>query len=84
MAITLRRRSPSRPDLGQPRDDVVAAERTALTALAETLRELAAGLPAESRLAVELGAVARSIDVAGVLGTWRLQAAADALAAGTG
>jgi hypothetical protein len=81
MTITLRRRS--RPDHGpetaQPADDVVAAERSALTALVETLRELATGLPDESRLAVELGAVARSIDAAGVLGTWRLHAAADSL-----
>ena len=34
--------------------------------------ELAAGLPRDSLLAAEFTSVARSIDVAGVLGTWRL------------
>ena len=40
--------------------------------VAETLRELAAGLPQDSMLAAEFTSVARSIDAAGVLGTWRL------------
>ena len=69
MAITLgRRRRPRRDAL----DDVAQAERAAVTALAETLRSLAAGLPRDSLLAAEFASVARSIDAAGVLGTWRL------------
>jgi hypothetical protein len=71
MAITLGRRRRSRRDPA-PADDLARAERAAMTALAETLRQLAAGLPRESMLAAEFGSVARSIDVAGVLGTWRL------------
>jgi hypothetical protein len=51
---------------------VTQAERAAMTALAETLRSLAAGLPEESMLAAEFASVARSIDAAGVLGAWRL------------
>jgi hypothetical protein len=74
MAITLskRRRSQRAPaPTGFPYD-VVRAERAAMTALAETLRQLAADLPEESLLAAEFASVARSIDVAGVVGTWRL------------
>lgn len=75
MAIALRKRSRSRRGMmpTRPLDDVTQAERMAVTALAETLRQLAAGLPHDSRLAVEFVKVARSIDVAGVLGTWRLE-----------
>jgi hypothetical protein len=74
MAITLGKRSRSRRDPAPTRslDDIAQAERAAMTALAETLRHLAAGLPRESKLAAEFASVARSIDVAGVLGTWRL------------
>jgi len=68
MAITRGRRRRSRRDPG----DAAQAERAAMTALAETLRDLAAGLPRDSLLAAEFASVARSIDVAGVLGTWRL------------
>ncbi len=53
-------------------DDVAQAERAAMTALAETLRRLAGELPEDSPLAAEFASVARSIDVAGVVGTWRL------------
>jgi hypothetical protein len=83
MAITLRRRSRTRRDEPAP-DSIIAAERATLATLGDTLRELAAGLPAESRLAVEFEAVARSIEIAGVLGTWRLHAAADELADSAG
>jgi hypothetical protein len=69
MAITLGKRKRSR----RSHDDVAQAERDAVTTLAETLRRLAAGLPEDSPLAVEFASVARSIDVAGVLGTWRLE-----------
>lgn len=74
MAITLGRRTRSRREPAAPRalEDVAQAERAAVTALAETLRHLAAGLPRDSMLAAEFASVARSIDVAGVLGTWRL------------
>jgi hypothetical protein len=74
MAITLAKRFRSRHDTAPapPMDDVAQAERAAMTALAETLRHLAAGLPRDSVLAAEFASVARSIDVAGVLGTWRL------------
>jgi hypothetical protein len=74
MAIRLLTRFRSRRDLTPtcPLDDVTQAERTAMTVLAETLRQLAADLPDESSLAVEFAKVARCIDVAGVLGTWRL------------
>jgi hypothetical protein len=70
MAITLGKRRRSRPDPSL--DDLARAERAAVTALAETLRELAGGLPEDSLLAAEFASVARSIDVAGVVGTWRL------------
>jgi hypothetical protein len=74
MAITLGKRSRSRRDHAPTRslDEIAQAERAAMTALAETLRLLAAGLPRESKLEAEFASVARSIDVAGVLGTWRL------------
>jgi hypothetical protein len=74
MALRLRRRSRSRPDAksGRPFHDITQAERAAMTDLAHTLRQLAAELPRESRLAIEFDEIARSIDVAGVLGTWRL------------
>jgi hypothetical protein len=74
MAITLgrRRRSRREPTTTRALDDVARAERAAVTALAETLRDLAAGLPRDSMLAAEFASVARSIDVSGVLGTWRL------------
>jgi hypothetical protein len=68
MAITRGRRRRSRRDP----DGGAGAERAAMTALAETLRDLAAGLPRDSLLAAEFTSVARSIDIAGVLGTWRL------------
>lgn len=78
MAITVRRRSRSRREATPtgPVDETIQAERAAMAALAETLRRLAAELPPESRLAVEFTTVARGIDVAGVLGTWRLDALA--------
>ena len=66
MAITLGKRK-------RARSDPVQAERAAMTALAETLRRLAAGLPRDSLLAAEFASVAQSIDVAGVLGAWRLE-----------
>ena len=74
MAITLGKRKRSRPDPAPAGslDAVAQAERAAMNALAETLRQLAAGLPPDSLLAAEFASVARSIDVAGVLGTWRL------------
>jgi hypothetical protein len=74
MAITLGRRKRARREPAATRvlDDLAQAERAAVTALAETLRSLAAGLPRDSMLAAEFASVARSIDVAGVLGTWRL------------
>ena len=68
MAITLGKRKRRRST-----DDVAQAERDAVTTLAETLRRLAAGLPEDSPLAAEFASVARSIDVAGVLGAWRLE-----------
>jgi hypothetical protein len=75
MAITLgrRRRSRSEPAATRPFDDAAQSERAAMTALAETLRFLAAGLPRDSPLAAEFASVARSIDVAGVVGAWGLQ-----------
>jgi hypothetical protein len=78
MAITLRKRSRSRDDPAPTRafDEVAQAERAAMTTLAETLRKLAHELPGDSRLAAEFASVARSIDVAGVLGTWRLESLA--------
>jgi hypothetical protein len=76
MAITLGRRNRSRRAPTRSLDDAAQAERAAVTALAETLRRLAAGLPRDSPLAAEFERVARSIDVAGVLGTWRLDALA--------
>jgi hypothetical protein len=74
MSITLGKRRRSRRESGaaRPLDDVARAERAAMTALAATLRDLAAGLPEDSLLAAEFTSVARSIDVTGVLGTWRL------------
>jgi predicted component of type VI protein secretion system len=74
MAITLGRRRRSRGDSAPTRslDDVAQAEQAAMIALAETLRQLAEGLPPDSLLAAEFASVARSIDAAGVLGTWRL------------
>jgi hypothetical protein len=74
MALTLRKRS--RPDAtpNRPADGIARAEHAAMSALARTLRDLAAGLPAESKLAGEYARIARSIDVSGVLGTWRLDA----------
>jgi hypothetical protein len=78
MAITLGKRSRSRLDTAPAPslDDTAQAERAAMTTLAETLRHLVAALPADSKLAAEFASVARSIDVAGVLGTWRLDALA--------
>jgi|tagenome__1003787_1003787.scaffolds.fasta_scaffold20269567_3 hypothetical protein len=74
MASMLGKRRRARPDraLARPVDDVAQAERVAMTALTETLRRLAADLPEDSLLAAEFASVARSIDVAGVVGTWRL------------
>ncbi|HKO27745.1 MAG TPA: hypothetical protein VJU80_09830 [Solirubrobacteraceae bacterium] len=74
MAMTLgkRRRSRGAPDPPRSLDDVARAERAAMTTLAETLRQLAADLPEDSLLAAEFTSVARSIDVTGVVGTWRL------------
>jgi hypothetical protein len=74
MAITLGKRRQSRRDAAPARavDDVAQAERAAITELAETLRRLAADLPADSLLAAEFASAARSIDVAGVVGAWRL------------
>jgi hypothetical protein len=69
MAITLGKRKRSR---GRSLDAVAQTERAAMTELAETLRRLAGGLPEDSMLAAEFASVARSIDAAGVLGTWRL------------
>src|SRR4051794_1377739 len=76
MAITLAKRFRSRHDTAPapPMDDVAQAERAAMTALAETLRQLVAELPRDSKLGAEFTSIARSIDVAGVLGTWRLDA----------
>jgi hypothetical protein len=74
MALTLRKRSRRDATPTQTTDGIARAEHATLTALARTLRELAAGLPEESRLAGEYARIARSIDVAGVLGTWRLDA----------
>jgi hypothetical protein len=73
MALTLRRRS-RRDSTPTPADGIARAEHAAMTRLAGTLRELAAGLPSESKLAGEYARIARAIDVAGVLGTWRLDA----------
>jgi hypothetical protein len=78
MAIRLRKRS--RPGPAPALDDTTKAERAAMATLAETLRRLAAELPAESRLAVEFAHVARSIDVTGVVGTWRLASTAQEFA----
>jgi len=78
MAIRLRKRS--RPGPAPALDDTTKAERAAMATLAETLRRLAAELPAESRLAVEFTNVARSIDVTGVVGTWRLASTAQEFA----
>jgi hypothetical protein len=87
MAITLGKRKRSRRDPAPARsldiregpggsarslDDIAQAERAAMTVLTETLGRLAAELPEDSLLAAEFASVARSIDVAGVLGTWRL------------
>ena len=74
MAIMLGKRRRSRPDPApaRPLDDVAQAERAAMIALTETLRSLAVDLPEDSLLAAEFESVARSIDVAGVVGTWRL------------
>jgi hypothetical protein len=77
MAITLGKRRRSRRDPGPSLDDVAHAERAAMATLAETLRQLAAGLPEDSPLGAEFASVARSIDVAGVLGTWRLTGLVD-------
>jgi hypothetical protein len=68
MAITLGKRRRPRGDA-----DPAEAERAAMTTLASTLRQLAAGLPEDSLLAAEFASVARSIDVAGVVGAWRLR-----------
>ena len=70
MAITLGKRRRSQP--ARPLGDVARAERAAMTTLAGTLRDLAAELPEDSPLAAEFTSVARSIDVAGVVGAWRL------------
>jgi len=85
MAIALRKRFRSRraSTLARPLDDITEAERAAMTALAETLGHLAEGLPDGSRLAVEFVKIARSIDSAGVLGTWRLDTVAREFAEGT-
>src|SRR4051812_3493397 len=72
MMLGKRRRSRLDPAPARALDDVARAERAAMTALTETLRRLAAELPEDSLLAVEFASVARSIDVAGVVGTWRL------------
>jgi hypothetical protein len=67
MAMTLgKRKRAARPDA------VTRTERAAMTELAATLRRLAAELPEDSLLAAEFTSVARSIDVTGVVGTWRL------------
>ena len=42
-----------------------------MSALADTLRQLAAELPPDSQLALEFATVARSIELLGVLGAWR-------------
>jgi hypothetical protein len=72
MAITLGKRKRSQRDPARSLDEVTQAERAAMSALADTLRHLASELPEDSLLACEFGSVARSIDAAGVLGTWRL------------
>ena len=72
MTITLGKRRRPRRDPTLALDEVAQAEHAAMTELAETLRRLAAALPVDSPLAAEFASVARSIDVAGVLGTWRL------------
>jgi hypothetical protein len=83
MAITLRKRFRRRNSTPTGAlDEVAQSERAAMTALAETLQRLAAELPAESRLAVEFTKTARSIDVAGVLGTWGLDTIAREFADG--
>jgi hypothetical protein len=77
LAITLRKRGRSRRAApSRPRDEITRAERAAITTLAETLQRLATELPEESRLADEFSRIARSIDVAGVLGIWNLDAIA--------
>jgi hypothetical protein len=73
MAIRLSRRAGTRQDAG-PRNGIIQAERAAVAALAATLRRLATELPRESPLAGELAKVAQSIDVAGVLGVYALDA----------
>ena len=78
MAIRLRKRS--RPVGAAPPvralDDMTQAEHAAMMTVAQTLQELAAELPPESILAAEFADIARSIEVAGVLGTWRLESTA--------
>jgi hypothetical protein len=78
MAIRFRKRS--RPGPAPATDDTTQAECAAMATLAQTLQRLAAELPAESRLAAEFAQIARSIDVAGVLGTWRLEMMAEEFA----
>jgi hypothetical protein len=78
MGIRLRKRS--RPGPVPALDDTTMAERAAMATLADTLRRLAAELPAESRLAAEFSIVAHSIDVTGVVGTWRLESTAEEFA----
>jgi hypothetical protein len=75
MAIRLGKRAGPRRDRAPVRalSDVAQAERAAAAELAETLRQLASGLPRDSPLAAEFASVARSIDVAGVVGAWGLQ-----------
>jgi hypothetical protein len=77
MAITLGKRKRSARE-ARSLDDVAQAERAAMTTLAATLRHLAVELPEDSLLAAEFASVARSIEVAGVVGTWRLTGLADA------
>jgi hypothetical protein len=75
MAIRLSKRSQSHRGPAA-RDATIQAEQAALGAVAATLRRLAGELPAESHLASEFTKVARSIDVAGVLGAYGLPALA--------
>ena len=83
MAITLGKRKRSQRDPARSLDEVTQAERAAMSALADTLRHLASELPEDSLLACEFGSVARSIDVAGVVGTWRLNGLACEVAEST-
>jgi hypothetical protein len=76
MAISLGRRKRSRGGPDPARSEIARAERAAVTTLADTLRQLAAELPEDSLLRAEFASVARSIDVAGVVGAWRLDALA--------